>query len=98
MYTKETRSKKLIECLSELGHSISYDKVMKIENDLGNAVAENISLNHGVFVPPNIQTGIPLHFAVNNIDFKNDHQTRNQSFMVLLLPFLKKTANSTMNC
>ena len=69
---KETRSKKLIECLSDLGLSISYDKVMKIENDLGNAVYENISLNHGVFVPPNIQPGIPLHFAIDNIDFRND--------------------------
>ena len=69
---KETRSKKLVECLSDLGLSISYDKVMKIENDLGNAVSENISLNHGVFVPPNIQPGIPLHFAIDNIDFRND--------------------------
>ena len=51
---KETRSKKLIECLSDLGLSISYDKVMKIENDIGDAVVENMSLNHGVLVPPNI--------------------------------------------
>ena len=69
---RETRSKKLTECLSYLGLSISYDKWMKIENDLGDAVVESISLNHGICVPPNIQPGIPLYLAVNNIDFKND--------------------------
>ena len=52
---KEKRSKKLIECLSDFGLSISCEKVMTIENDFGNAVAENTSLNHVVFVPPNIQ-------------------------------------------
>ena len=69
---KETRSKKLLECLSDLGLSISYDKVMKIENDLGNAVAGNVPQNHGAFVSPNIQPCIPLHFAIDNTDFKND--------------------------
>lgn len=69
---KKKRSKKLNECLSDLGLSISYDKVIKIENSLDNAVAENVSLNDRVSVPPNIQPGIPLHFAVDKIDFKND--------------------------
>lgn len=41
----------------------------KIENDLGHGVAENISPNHGVFVPPNIQPDIPLRFTVDNTDF-----------------------------
>ena len=31
-----------------------------------------MSLNHGLFVTPNIQPCIPLHFAINKIDFKND--------------------------
>ena len=54
---------------SDLGFSVSYDKVTKIENDLGHGVAENISPNHGVFVPPNIQPDIPLRFTVDNTDF-----------------------------
>ena len=66
---KEARSKKFIECSSDLGFSVSYDKVTKTENDLGHGVTENISPNHGVFVPPNIQPDIPLRFTVDNTDF-----------------------------
>lgn len=44
---------------------------MNIKNDLGNAVAKSVSVNHWVFVPLNIQPGIPLHFVANNIDFKD---------------------------
>lgn len=69
---KETRNKKLLDCLADLGLSISYDSVMKIENGLGNAVIENMSINQGVFVPPNVEIGKPLHFAIDNIDFRND--------------------------
>ena len=43
--------------------------MIKIENDI--VVAEDISLNHGVFVPRSIQPGIPL-YLVKHIDFKND--------------------------
>ena len=59
---------------------------MKIKNDHENAVVKNLSLNHGVFVPPSFQSGIPLHLAVNNID-------GNQSFMLF-----KKKTRSTINC
>ena len=92
---KETHSKKLTECLADLGLSTSYDKVMKIKNDLGNAIAENISLNHGVFVPPNIQPGIPLHFALNNIDFKNDTPDGKSEFHGTTLVVFQK--NSKLN-
>ena len=95
---KETCSKKLTESLSGLGLSISYDKMMKIKNDHGNALAENISLNHGVFVPPNIQPGIPLQFPVNNTDFKNDTPERKSEFHCTTLVVFQKTTGSTMNC
>ena len=38
---KEVHSKKLTECLPELGRSISYDKIMKIENDLGKHITKS---------------------------------------------------------
>ena len=69
---KETRSEKLINCLYDIGLTISYDKVMKIENGLGNAVLENIESNGGTFIPSTLEIGKPLHFAIDNIDFKND--------------------------
>lgn len=69
---KETRSKKLIDCLSDLGLSISYDKVMKIENDVANEVSSIAANNNGVYLPPNLKIGNPLHFAIDNVDFNND--------------------------
>ena len=69
---KETRSEKLINCLYDIGLAISYDKVMKIENGLGNAVFENIESNGVTFIPFTLEIGKPLHFAIDNIDFKND--------------------------
>ena len=55
---------------------------MKIENDI--AVAENISPNHGVFVPRNIQPGIPLHL-IKHIDFKNDTSELHGTTLVVFL-------------
>ena len=96
---KDKCSKKLIECLSDLGLSISYGKVMKIKNDLGIAEVKNISLNHGVFVPPNFQPGIPLHFAISNIDFKNDTPDGKSEFHgTTHVVFQKNPASSTTNC
>ena len=69
---KETRSKKMIDCLSDLDLGITYDKLMKIENEVGNAVMKQISENDGVFLPPTIDLGRPLHFAIDNTDFHND--------------------------
>ena len=45
---KETRHTKMIEYLYDLGLSIPYKKVMKIENDLGNMIVEKQNSNEGV--------------------------------------------------
>ena len=51
---KETRNKKkMIEYLSDLGLSMSYKKVMKIENGLGNMIVENRNSNEVVYIPDN---------------------------------------------
>ena len=68
---KETRNKKVINFLSDLGLSISYKRVLKIENGLTNAVVEKITTNGGVFVPSNLELGKKLHFAIDNIDFNS---------------------------
>ena len=51
---------------------MSYEKVVKIETELANAVADITQKNSGVYVPPNIKYGTPLHFAIDNTDFRND--------------------------
>ena len=69
---KETRSKKIIDCLSELCLTINYDKVMKIETEIANAATKIIRDNDGVFIPPTVTKGTRIHFAIDNTDFHND--------------------------
>ena len=69
---KETRNKIVINFLSDLGLSISYKRVVKIENGLTNTIVEKTTTNGGVFVPSNLELGKKLHFVIDNIDFKND--------------------------
>ena len=69
---KETRSKKIIDCLSELNLSVNYDKILKIETEIANAVTKTIQQNNGVYVPPTIKKGMRVHFAIDNTDFRND--------------------------
>ena len=69
---KETRSKKPINCLYNIGLTISYAKVMKIENRLENAGRENIESNGGTFIPSTLEIRKRLHFAIDNIYLKND--------------------------
>ena len=52
--------------------SIDYEKVLRIEADIANAVVQRALKNNGVYVPPYIQAGLPVYFAVGNCDFKND--------------------------
>ena len=68
---------------------------MKIEIDI--AGAENISLNHGVFVPRSIQPGIPLHL-VEHIDFQNDTSGEKSELHGTTLVVFQKTESSTMDC
>ena len=49
----ETQSNKLIDCRSDLGLTVSDDKVVKIQTEVGNSVAKTIGDNDGVYVPPN---------------------------------------------
>ena len=87
----ETHSKKLIEFLSDLGLSISCNKVMRIKNNIGNSELKSKLLNHGVFVFLNIQPSIPLHFAIDYIGFKIDTPHRKPEFHgTTLVVFLKK--------
>ena len=62
----------MIEYLSDLGLSMSYKKVMKIENGLGNMIVEKQNSNEGVYIPDNLTQNSCLHFAIDNIDFEND--------------------------
>ena len=68
---KETRCKKIINCLSDLGLSIDYDRVMKIETAIANSVTDIINKNNGVYVPHTILKDKAIHFAIDKTDFHN---------------------------
>ena len=71
VYTK-TRSKELVDMLSELHLSIPYKKVLSIKNDLVANAKQKIRSNSGVYVPPVISPNKPLFFAIDNIDLTID--------------------------
>ena len=67
---KKTRTKDIVNILANL--SIDYEKVLRIETDITNAVVQRALKNNGVYVPPSTQASLPVYFAVDNCDFKND--------------------------
>ena len=68
---RKTRSKDVVNILANLDLSIDYEKVLRVETDIANAVVQRALKNNGVYVPPSIKAGLPVHFAVDNCDFKN---------------------------
>ena len=69
---QSTRSKGLIDHLSELSLCISYEKVLRIQTAMAESVAQRITENDGVYIPPLISPDSPVYFAIDNIDSKND--------------------------
>lgn len=57
----------LIESIHTLGLSVSYDRVLQISTDLGNAVCRQYQ-EEKVVCPPNLRSGLFTTAAVNNID------------------------------
>ena len=68
---QSARSKGLIDHLSELNLCISYEKVLRIQTAMAESVAQRITENYGVYLPPLISPDSPVCFAIDNIDLKN---------------------------
>ena len=75
----QTRSKKLITHMYELGLSVSYDRVVEVENQLATAVCENIA-NNGVVCPAQLRKGLFTVSALDNIDHNPSSTTAKGSF------------------
>lgn len=85
-----TRSKKLIEQLYQMGISISYDRVMELEEWIATSVCEWFE-EDGVVAPAGLQKGLFTVGALDNIDHNPSSTTAvnalipwhwNQSFPV----------------
>ena len=81
-----------MDMLSDFNLSISHDKVLKIETMLSNTVVKEIENNGGVYVPPNISQATRLHFAIDNVVFRNDTSDGKGEFGSTGNAVFKKTA------
>jgi hypothetical protein len=73
------RNRKLVEMLYENGISISYDRVLEISAQLGEAVV-NQYVEDGVVCPPTLRKGLFTCSAVDNIDHNPTSSTAQTSF------------------
>ena len=55
---KKIRSKDIVNILANLNLLIDYEKVLRIETNIANAVVQRALKNIGVSVPPSIQAGL----------------------------------------
>ena len=67
---QHTRSKKLINFLSDLNISANYKQVICLKKDIANSIEMRQQENNGVFIPLGFQQNNRKFFAVDNIDLK----------------------------
>ena len=73
------RSKKIVTELHELGLSVSYDRVLQLENQLATAVSLHTQ-KEGVVCPPQLRLGLFTVGAVDNLDHNPSSTTATGSF------------------
>jgi len=75
----ETRSKKLVDTMNKLGMSISYNRVLEVENQIGTAVCKRF-LQEGLVCPAVLKKGLYTVGALDNIDYNPSSATAQGSF------------------
>ncbi len=75
----QTRSKKLIKCMSEMGISVSFDRVLAIEKRLAEIVANQARID-GFVCPQNMQKQLFTVGALDNLDHNPTSRTAKTSF------------------
>ena len=63
-----TRSKKLINVLSDLNVGVSYHKITYIKNSIVDAALAKRTENNVIFIPSTINKENPAFFAMDNVD------------------------------
>ena len=67
-----TRSKKLVDFISDLNIGVNYDKVISIKKDIASSIQEQRDKNNGVFIPTGFVPGKTIFFAIDNGDVEID--------------------------
>ena len=68
---QKMRSKSVIDALHELGVSVNYARILRIETQLAQAVLSNSS-DHNIFIPSNSVRASLVFFSVDNSHFSED--------------------------
>ena len=88
----KTRSRDLVENMHTLGLSVSYDRVLSISTDLGNAVCRRYQ-EENVVCPCNLRLNLFTTAAVDNIDHNPSSTTAQDSFHGTGISLFQHTTN-----
>ena len=67
-----SRSKKLVNFISDLNLGANYQKIVNIKKGIVQAVLDKKKENSGVFIPSTLKEDQPIYFAIGNVDLKID--------------------------
>lgn len=67
-----TRSKTEVGMLHKFGYSVSYERILRIETQLANAVIRQMAQHNGVYILDALVRGRFTFFAIDNVDFSED--------------------------
>ena len=79
MLHAQTRKRKLVDRLFNLGLSISYDRVLRLSAEMGNSVCQRFHMEQ-VVCPPIMRGSVFTTAAVDNIDHNPSATTAKDSF------------------
>lgn len=75
----QTRSKKMVQQLCQFGLSVSYDRVIQVENQLATGVCQHIA-EIGLVCPSQLHRGLFTIGALDNLDHNPSSTTATDSF------------------
>ena len=92
-----TRSKKLINFISDLNIGVNYKKVISIKKAMDSSIQKQRNKRNGVFIPTGFIPGKTDFFAIDNIDIKFDTQDRkNQLHGRVIAAYREKQPSMTV--
>ena len=92
-----TRSKKLINFISDLNIGVNYKKVISIKKAMASSIQKQRNKRNGVFIPTGFIPGKTDFFAIDNIDIEIDSQDgKNQLHGRVIAAYREKQPSMTV--
>lgn len=66
------RSKEIINMLHSFGMNVEYNRLLRIEAQIGQSVLEHMNQHGRMYLPENSVKNRHLFFAIDNVDFAED--------------------------